>query len=99
MKLCLNTLMWHDRPLYEALEAARATGIRHLELGATLPHQHFRPGDGPAAAKALAAQLRDWSIAAVTADRPDMPRSREEGGAGAVAYTVAAMRCAGELGA
>jgi sugar phosphate isomerase/epimerase len=99
MQLCLNTLMWRERGLGEALEAARATGIDALDLGPTPGCGHLRPLEGEAGVQAVRPLLEGWDVVAVTADHPGMPRARDEGGAEAVAYTVAAVRAAAALGA
>jgi sugar phosphate isomerase/epimerase len=99
MFLCLNTLMWRDRPLAEALEAARATGVAALDLAATHQHQHLRPEEGSAGARALAPLLEGFRVAAVTADHPDLARAENEGGDEAIEHTVGAIRAAGMLGA
>jgi sugar phosphate isomerase/epimerase len=99
MELCLNTLMWHDRPLPEALEAARATRITCLEIGATFAHPHLNLLEGRDPAGALRPLLEGWRVAAVTADHPDLSRAEDEGGDEAVAYTIAAVHAAHALGA
>jgi sugar phosphate isomerase/epimerase len=98
MKFCLNTRMWHDRPLPEALEAARALEIGALDLSATPDFPHLRPLEGLRGVEALKPLLEGWEVAAVTADHPDFPRAENEGGDAAIAYTVAAVKCARTLG-
>lgn len=100
MKLCINTLIWPDLSLEQALAAAASvTDIRTVELGATYTH----PQMGPIGEDAQLERLRDivvgWKVAAVTADHPDFPREVNEGGAAAIAHTVAAVKAASALGA
>jgi sugar phosphate isomerase/epimerase len=97
--LALSTLMWADRPLPEALDAAAATGIRAVDLAATADHAHIALAGGRAAIEALRPQLEGWRVAAVTADHPDLSRAEDEGGEEAVRHTVAAIQAAKQLGA
>lgn len=99
MELCLSTLMWHGRPLGEALDAARALGIEALDLGATPACGHLDPREGRTGAEALRPLLDGFRVLAVTADHPDLARAPEEGGDEAMEYTVGAVRCAEALGA
>jgi sugar phosphate isomerase/epimerase len=99
MKLCLNTLMWPDRPLAEVLDAARATGIDALDLGATPACAHVPIAEGRQGIDALKPLLQGWQVAALTADHPDLARDEEEGGREAVEHTIAAMQASRMLGA
>ncbi len=114
MVLALNTQMWHDRPLDEALQVAASTGITALDLAATLGSLHADPRTVDAAA--LRTQLSTFppgklqpgmpageptliSVVALAAEHPDLPRMEEEGGEEAVEYTISAIRLARTLGA
>lgn len=97
MVLALNTLMWHDLPLAEALAAAARAGVTTLDLGATTACPHVDPLHFDA--KQVLPQLEGYRVAAVTADHPGMPCLEEDGGDDAVDHTVAAIRAARALGA
>jgi len=99
MQLALSTRMWQDRPLAEALEAARATGITALDLNAAYVHPHLRPTDGPDAVREARPLLKEWQVLVVSADHPDLARDRSEGGSDAMRYTLSAIKTARALGA
>ena len=91
--------MWRDRPLVEALEAARATGITSLELDASAESPHLSVTGGPEAWSYVRTQLDGWRVSALYAPHPCLPCSENEGGLEAVEHTVAAMKAAKALGA
>src|SRR5579864_5003381 len=99
MKLCLSTLMWSDRPLAEALESARSTGVRALDLGATPACAHLILTDARAGVDAVKPLLDGWEVLALSADHADLPRAEEDGGLEAVEHVVSAMKAARMLGA
>jgi L-ribulose-5-phosphate 3-epimerase len=99
VNLSLHTRIWRNQPLDDALAAARTLGITSLDLNAAPPQPHVDPLAGPAAWEALRPRLDGFTLAAVTADQPDLSRRRDEGGADAIDAGAAALRCATALGA
>lgn len=99
MELSLATSIWRDRPLAEALDAARATGLNSLELDASAGSPHLNVTGGPEAWSYARTQVEGWRVGALYAPHPALPCSENEGGLEAVEHTVAAMKAAKVLGA
>jgi sugar phosphate isomerase/epimerase len=99
MQLCLNTSAWRERPLQEALDAARAAGLDALDLDAGPGSLHLAPRTGREEALRLESALEGFRVLAVTAHHPDLCRRQEEGGDPAVEQIAAAVKAAKSLGA
>lgn len=99
MKISLNTCTGSGQSLEEIVAAAREAGITAFDLSATPDCDHLQAGEGREASARLRPVLEGSEVVAVTADHPDLARREEEGGDEAVAYTVAALKRAAELGA
>jgi len=100
VRFALNTLMWAWDPFEEVLDHAAALGVEALDLGALPGCGHLRlPVPEGFAESAIGRLAGTGRVVAVTADHPGLGASDGEAQEAGVAYTLEALRVAGQLGA